>query len=289
MKYRLGILLFLICIVNCVHAQSDTVAMHSNDKKKSIDNFDFKKSLVIAGLVVQQTGSTLIEYDWWWKGTAQPFHFEKDGFWNNYSLGLDKFGHAFTSYAFTVAINESMKWADFSEKTRLYTGIALPAFWALSIEIGDAMSPYGFSLTDLAANFSGIAYGTLQEKYPSLKNVMFKYSYYPAERNFRLSERYDYHIYWLTFNMHNILPSGIGKYWPELINLAAGYGIEGWNSAPPLRREFMVGIDLNLQALKTKNKTLTAIRNSLDIFHIPMPGIKYTEDKGTSKHWLLFY
>lgn len=282
------LLVSLLCL-----AQTDSVSLQTESKFKSSLLYKSinKKNLVIAGLIVQQAGSSVIEYNWWWNGTPNKFHFEWDGFWKNYSYGIDKFGHAFTSYAFTVAINEAMKWAEFSDKQRFYTSIALPAFWAISIEIGDAFSPHGFSVTDLAANFSGIAYATLQEKYPSLKNVMFKFSYYPNNGDFRLSHNYDYHIYWLSFNMHNLLPKPIGKHWPELINLAAGYGIEGWNNynIPYFRREFMIGIDLNLHAIKTKNKSVTAIRNILNVVHIPLPGFKHSTGGTDEFKWLLLY
>lgn len=290
-RYLLLLLTIFISFVSI--AQNDSSSFQSSSKFKSSTLYKAinKKSLVVAGLVIQQAGSSVIEYNWWWTGTPNKFHFENDGFWNNYSNGIDKFGHAFTSYAFTVALNEAMKWADFSDKTRFYTSIALPAFWALSIEIGDAMSPYGFSVTDLAANFSGIAYATLQEKYPSLKNVMYKFSYYPNKGDFRLSHNYDYHIYWLSFNVHNMLPKSVNKYWPELINIAAGYGIEGWNNynIPTFRREFMVGIDLNLNAIKTKNKTATAIRNMLNVIHIPSPGFKHSTGGTDEFKWLLLY
>lgn len=285
----------LLLLVISLSIDAQVSAYHQSEfsfEKKETTNSKLltKKNLVIAGLIVQQAGSTVIEYNWWWNGTPNKFHFEWDGFWKNYSYGIDKFGHAYTSYAYTVAINEAMKWAEFEPKTRLYTSIALPAIWAISIEVGDAMAPYGFSVTDLAANFSGIAYATLQEQYPSLKNVMFKFSYYPIRGDFHLSRNYDYHIYWLSFNMHNLLPQAMGKYWPELINLAAGYGIEGWNTPlPKFRRELMVGIDINLNALKTKDKSLTAIRNILNLVHIPMPGYKFSSGGKNEFKGLLLY
>lgn len=240
--------------------------------------FFTKKNLVIAGLIVQQASSSLVEYKWWWGDSSNAFHFLNDGFWHNYSYGMDKIGHAYISYLCFNAINEAMLWASFTNKQRLITSVALPAFWAISIEIGDAFAPYGFSWGDLAANFSGITYGYLQQKYPSLKNVMFKMSYYPATRNFNFSANYDAHIYWLSFNMHNILPGVVGRKWPELINLAAGYSIHGYNGGAGLNRELMVGIDINLAAIPAKNSGARAIRNLVNLIHLPSPGIIYSDD-----------
>jgi hypothetical protein len=87
---------------------------------------------------------------------------------------MDKIGHAYVSHLCYHAIYEAMTWAEFTPRQILQTSIALPAFWALSIEIGDAFSPYGFSVPDLAANFAGIGYGVLQHKVPFFKNIAFK-------------------------------------------------------------------------------------------------------------------
>ena len=269
MKQLIVIFILLLKLV-VVSAQTDSKYAAY---KKSLT----KKNLVIAGLVVQQSSSSLVEYKWWWQDSSNAFHFEHDGVFNNYSFGMDKIGHAFVSHLCYHAIHEAMTWAEFTPKQTLYTSIALPAFWALSIEIGDAFSPYGFSVPDLAANFAGIGYGVLQHQLPFFKNIAFKLSYYPRIPVYRLSSNYDDHIYWLSFNMHNLLPGIVGHKWPEVINLAAGYSIEDYNKGP-IKREFVFGIDINLAAIKTKSKGLTAIKNVVNLIHLPSPGVKVTRE-----------
>lgn len=288
-RYLLLLLTILISFVSI--AQNDSVSLRTCSKFKSLtlDKAINKKSLVVAGLVIQQIGSSVIEYNWWWKDSNNKFHFEHDGFLNNYSYGMDKFGHAYTSYMYFVTLNEVMKWANFSDKTRLYTSVILPAVWAISIEIGDAMAPYGFSAPDLIANFSGIGYGLLQDRVPFFQNISYKFSYYPRQGKFDVSSHYDDHIYWLSFDMHNLLPEPIGRKWPQLINLAVGYSIKGYNIQPQYQRELMIGIDLNLRAIKTKNSTLTALRNIVNLIHIPSPGIKNTLGGQTEFKGLLMY
>lgn len=254
---------------------STVVFAQADSSRKSLFT---KKNLVIAGLVVQQASSSLVEYKWWWNDSSNAFHFLNDGFWHNYSYGIDKIGHAYISYLCFNAINEAMLWAEFTPRQRLLTSTVLPAFWAISIEIGDAFSPYGFSWGDLTANFSGITYAYLQQRYPSLKNVMFKLSYYPTTGNFNFSSNYDAHIYWLSFNMHNLLPGVVGRKWPEMINLAAGYSINGYNSGGLLHRELMVGIDINLAAIQVRSSGAKAIRNLVNLIHLPSPGIIYSDN-----------
>jgi hypothetical protein len=38
-----------------------------------------------------------------------------------------------------------MKWAEFTPKARRITSVVLPMAWAISIEIGDGFSSYGYS------------------------------------------------------------------------------------------------------------------------------------------------
>ena len=123
-----------------------------------------KKNVVIAAIAYQQVTGVLVEYAWWWIDSLQTFHIKGDAFWNNYSLGMDKFGHFYISYLTFTAVNEAMRWAGFTPKQRLLTATILPAFWALSIEIGDGLSPYGFSIPDLTTNLAGVGYGLLQER-----------------------------------------------------------------------------------------------------------------------------
>jgi hypothetical protein len=77
--------------------------------------------------------------------------------------------------------------------------------------------------------------------------------------------------------MHKLLPGVVGRKWPEVINLAAGYSIEGYHT-PNMRREFVFGIDINLDAIKTKSKGVTAFKNVLNLIHLPSPGVKVTRE-----------
>jgi hypothetical protein len=180
-----------------------------------------------------------------------------------------------------------MRWGEFSDKARIWTSMALPAAWAVSIEIGDGFSSYGFSFYDLTANFMGIGYGILQERLPYMRNFNFKFSYYPSPyylnndfKGWGLSNDYDGHIYWLSFNVHGLLGEKAKRFWPACLNLACGYGVNGFESynADKIQREFFIGLDYNLGAIQTKNTAVNAVRNILDKFHYPAPGIKINAD-----------
>lgn len=289
-------LVYMLCYIStCCFAQQTTDTTNATKKIT-------RKHIVAAGIAVQQIASTYIEYKWWWEGNAHKFNTLNDGGFNNESNGLDKLGHAYASYVFFNAINESMKWADFSQKQRMIWSCTLPALWAISIELGDGFSTYGFSSPDLVANFSGIAYGYLQQQLPYLQHINFKFFYYPsnfyAKNNFKqwsLSEDYDGHSYWLSFDVHKMLPKQHQHKWPKWVNLAAGYSTYNFRQAArvltggPQQKEFLIGLEFNIGAIKTKSSTITTVKNMLNFIHIPAPGLKTTNKHNTSYHILLLH
>jgi hypothetical protein len=273
MKNLLTILLLISSIIS--RAQL-------NDPSKKNNHLTTKQKVVIGGLVAQQAASFYVQYQWWWKGDYHSFNFEPDGFVNNYTLGVDKLGHFYTSYMYFHSLNEIMKWAEFSQKARMITSTALPLAWAISIEIGDGFSSYGYSWDDLIANTLGIGYGLLQEEVPFMQNFKVKFSYYPSKyfvdnhyQGWSLTSDYRSHFYWLAFDVHNLLPKSAKRYWPPFLNIAVGYGID--KNTPrnslPTNREFGLSLDWNLTSIKTKNKSVALVRNIADYLHYPAPGV----------------
>ncbi|TAE84790.1 MAG: DUF2279 domain-containing protein [Bacteroidetes bacterium] len=254
-----------------------------------------KKTIVTTGIVLQQMGSLYIEYKWWWEGNSHPFIWLNDSGFNNYSYGMDKLGHAYTSYLYFNVINESMKWAGYNEKQRLLWSIILPTSWALSIELGDAFSTWGFSVPDLLFNLGGIGYGVLQQRVPYMKNINFKYSYFPSRKykemnpnNWALTEDYDGHAYWLSFDLHHMLPGKLGKKWPAWLNIATGYSVDNYRykAGTKMQREFLLSFDINLNGIRSKSAALNATKSILNLIHLPLPGIKHSTD-GNTQHKLI--
>jgi hypothetical protein len=252
-----------------------------------------KKAIIVSALAAQQVLSFYVEYKWWWEGDYHPFAIFSDGWFDNYSLGIDKAGHFYTSYLYFTALNEIFKWGGFSDRTRMVTSVALPFFYALSIELGDGFSSYNFSPQDLLMNSMGIGYGLLQDKLPVLRNFNFKMSYFPSQRQFdnhfkkwALTSDYDGHIYWLTVNTGVLFKSQQHNRASDFINIGFGYGINNFASGHPLEREFMLGIDYNLAAIHTNNAGARMLLNIFDKVHIPAPGLKRSAGH-TTPEWLI--
>ncbi len=249
-----------------------------------------KKRAVAAGIALQQLGSLYVEYKWWWEGGFHPFIWLNDGGFNNYSYGMDKLGHAYTSYLYFNVLNETMKWAGYDEKQRLIWSTILPVSWALSIELGDGFTTWGFSVPDMLFNLGGIGYGVLQQKVPYLKNINFKYSYFPSKKykevngnHWVLTEDYNGHAYWLSFDLHNMLPGKLGSNWPAWLNIATGYSVDNfrYKEGISIQREFLLSFDINLNGIKSKSSTINATKAIVNFLHLPGPGMKFSTDGKT--------
>lgn len=295
MRYRI---ITIALVVQLLGAQSNSLLQH--DSLSAVQN---KQTVLKYGMIVYSAASFYTEYKWWWEGNYHRFKFENDGFWNNYSNGIDKVGHFYTSYLYFNLTYSIMRWGDYDESTALWIAFFFPTFNALSIEIGDGFSTYAFSNSDLTANMLGIGYAYLQKKIPFLQNFSFKWSYYPSgiipnDGNFRITDDYDGHIYWLSINVYNLLPTGLQNYYPRWLNVAVGYGgknISGrpsWVGTPisspgNAQRSWSVSFDYNLMELPLEGGLWEPFKTLVDQFKFPAPGIRKIGDRSAEYKLLL--
>jgi hypothetical protein len=248
-----------------------------------------RKTIATALSVGFLGGSLVGSYFDWWNNDAKPFHFVREGFWNDYASGVDKFGHAYTSYCYFHIFRNIMLWGGFSDEAAFWWPLGGSAFFAISVEVGDGLSSIGFSFEDLTANTLGLTYAVLQSKFPFLNNIQMKWSYVPPDGYRwppRFTDHYDGHTYWFTFNMHNLLPDPVGSSWPEWLNFAVGYKVDDNQS----RHALVVGFDFNLGAFTTSQPDLVLARNTLDLFHLPvLPAVKMTEEKHPRWYGVFLY
>ena len=254
-----------------------------------------KKKVMTYGMIAYTAASFYVEYNWWWKGNYHEFVFENDGFWNNYSLGVDKFGHFYASYLYFHFTYDILRWANFTEETSLWLAIAFPAFNALSVEIGDGYSTFAFSALDLTTNMLGIGYSVLQKEVPFFENFNFKWSYYPSgtipfDGKFRITDDYDGHIYWLSFNIHGLLPERLREYYPRWLTFAVGYGGKNISARPALigtpipfngipARKWAFSIDYNLLELPLEGGLWNPLKSLLNNFKLPAPGVRQIQNQ----------
>jgi hypothetical protein len=74
--------------------------------------------------------------------------------------------------------------------------------------------------------------------------------------------------------MKEILPKSISKYWPSFLMLSAGMGVKDLDGSGGGTREIFIGLDLDWQAIPIPGKFGQFVKNTLNYFHFPLPGIK---------------
>ena len=262
--------------------------------------FLHRKDVAAYGTVAWSAGAVFMEFQWWWRDDylykQHPFRLKSDGYFNNYSYGVDKLGHLYASYLIFGLTYDVMKWADVDDNTALWAAVAVPASHAIAIELGDGFSKYAFNVSDLYFNSAGILYGALQVKYPFLKNFNYKWSYYPSgsggkgDPDWGPASDYSGHIYWIAMDMHNILPEPVGQYWPKYLNLAVGLGAKNvsFDDTGTKKHKFAVSLDWNTNAILPDGDTWNVFKNLINKIHFPAPGVKfYSGEKATAKGLLL--
>jgi len=266
------ILLLIAVLTSCSIAQDSLHAVPA----EHAESFSGRKILA-TGLVGGFLAGSLVDaYYAWWKGASNPFTFRAEGWFNGSSLGIDKAGHIYTSYFYFHAVRDVMIWGGYDPSTASWWGAGLSGFFAVSIEIGDGLSEYAFDYQDLLCNFAGLGYAVLQTKSPFFRNFNLKWGYVPRD-GYRFpphfTDHYDAHTYWITANVHELLPPSLKAYWPEFLQVGVGYGVDDRIT----KREMVVGLDLNLEVFSVHNEEISLAQKIVNMFHVPAPAVKFTE------------
>lgn len=229
----------------------------------------------------------------WYNDFEQTsFHFFND---NGEWMQMDKIGHANSAYFLSRMGYESYKWAGVKESTSILLGGLAGFAYQANIEILDAYSAgWGFSAGDIIGNTAGCVLFMSQQFAWHEQRFLLKYSYHPTKYiqyrpgllgdNLLQNAMKDYNgiTFWLSGNIHSFLPEK--SRFPKWINVAFGYGAEGMTgasvnnpTAPQFDRyrQFFFSLDVDLQRIPTKSKTLKTIFTIFNFVKIPFPAIEY--------------
>jgi len=210
----------------------------------------------------------------WWVNDYRPFSFTNAP-WFEDKLGIDKIGHLYTSYFMFHALHKTLLWGGHSKNDAFWWAAGIAVFHGFVVEVGDGFSPFGFDCRDLAFNYSGLAYGILQEEVPFLKNFEIKWSlYYPLNKHsFKINSLYDYHIYWMSFRVNELIPRSWEPYWPDFLQIAFGLGADD----NVTRRTYILSFDYNLELFPIHGRDASLLKKILNMFHLPAPGVKFSK------------
>jgi hypothetical protein len=272
-----GILLALLILAHTSRGQ-DSLAPPPVKGYTRADGWTGRKiaSTAVVGAVFVSTW--VDAYYTWWKQTEKPFSFFSERWFSEAHGGIDKPGHFFGTYSIFRVVNDVLLWGGYDRSTAFWWATGLSLFNGFQIEVGDGFSQYGFDYQDLVFDFAGVGYGMLQSEIPLLENFDFKFSYWSKtgiNTPIAFTKDYDAMTIWLSFGMHNLLPEGVARYWPEWLNLAVGYSVDDRES----KKEVAIGIDLNFEGFSTHSENVYVAERLFDLWHAPLPAVKFTERK----------
>lgn len=284
--------------------------LDSSAPKDSVQVSRKKLYTVVAVESIYYGGSMLVLQNAWYKDRPTvPLHFFND---NRGYLQVDKFGHAFGSYAESYIGYHWLKKIGLSKTNALLLGGTMGFILQTPIEIMDGIHEgWGFSWGDITANAAGSALVIGQELLFKEQIIKYKFSY--AESSYssrdndylgktsldRLLKDYNGHTYWLSMPVNKL---AFSNRIPDWLNIAVGYGANGmfgefeniteYNGfpiAPTERyRQYLLSLDIDWTRIKTRSKFLKILFTGMTFVKLPFPAIEFTS-KGTTKGYLLYY
>lgn len=332
-NFRLFIITFLlICAGN-------TFLVAQNDSLITIPNQDSAIVQPLAGHATKHGISALKRKRHWWVGSVNValysgslillneawYKNEPRGKFHTYDdskewLQMDKAGHAWTAYTTGKLSSEVWQWAGMNHKSAVWLGGLSGTAYLTVIEFLDAYSEkWGFSWSDMAANFSGSMLYVAQELAWKEQRIQLKFSFHAnkysdpmldtrADELFgkglyeRTLKDYNAQTYWLSTNIHSFFKESS---FPKWLNIAVGYGADGmwggynnkWEDAGgniitrydiPRKRQFFVSPDIDLTKIKTKSKFLRTCLFMLNAIKVPAPALML-DSKGKMKFYPLYF
>ncbi len=263
-------------------------------------------------------------YDIWYKDHASSrFHTFND--WPEWNQ-MDKGGHFYSAYMYSKHIFAGLRWAGLKRPAARYTTLGVANLLQGTIEVFDGFSEeWGFSWTDMGANFAGSMVFTLQDIAWQEQRMLIKVSNdlrphpdVPVQRGEYTSnlgyvsqlrfgdypfERYikDYNAltYWLSVNPASFFPK---SRLPDWLNLAVGYGSEnvygaysntwrdesgrGFNYPEERYRQWYLSPDIYFSRIPTRKRWVRLVLGILDFVKIPAPALEYSRGQFTA-HWIM--
>jgi hypothetical protein len=262
--------------------------------KADIDWYRFAGAT--GGLAAAVTALHIYQANAWWNNQRTDFHVFDDP---DYKDNIDKFGHAFGGYYSAHFFDEAFTWSGFNPLQSAALGATCAALWELYIEVEDGFArDWGFSHGDAIADLTGAAFYFARKNVPYLDNVKYKWMYWPSKQLLEsrpdiegqtqtFIEDYAGQSYWISLNVHGILPDVAKPYWPDWLNVAVG--VADYSLDAPLdpvrgfedrKKAWLISLDYDLGKLipESDYRILNFIRRGLDYWHFPAPAMRITPD-----------
>jgi len=274
--------------------------------------------LVTGAHVVGYGGTLIILSNTWYKDYAKTsFHtFNDSKEW----LQMDKVGHGWTAYNAASVSAGMWKWAGLPSKKAAWLGAATSTAFLIGIEFLDAHSAkWGWSWSDIAANFLGSGIFLGQELLWNEQRIQYKFSFHKKDYSDpvleqrandlfgdvwyeRMLKDYNAQTYWFSANLKSFFRQ---SNLPPWLNISFGYGADGmfggfenkWTDEAgnvidrtdiPRKRQFYLAPDIDFTKIKTNQKWLRTIFSLLNAFKCPAPALMI-DSHGKFKAYVIYF
>ncbi len=173
-----------------------------------------------------------------WKEQTH-FRFIEDG---DYAIYTDKVGHMYGAYLTSNVLRDGLIASGVSLNTSKWLGGVMGLSYSTYIEIMDGFGyNWGFSPSDFYMDVAGSTFYMLQNYVPFFQNFTPKFMYIPPKwHGYRdrhpsdmFIDNYSSHTFFLSANIHNMLPQSMKSYWPKWLEISVGYAVRNLCSGDP--------------------------------------------------------
>lgn len=238
-----------------------------------------------------------------WNWGSSSFRFNSEGWFGKKtaSLGMDKLGHAWSSYVLTEFFTDGIELSGTDRRHAPISGAILAMALMTGIEVFDGFSKdHGFSHEDLIVDAAGALFSVARRSIPGLREkVDFRLLYTPDKRSFRAFRCFprpfcdddsgtnrspitDYSNQRYLFAVKLAGFEGLKSTPLRFVELHAGYYARGFTleeelDGDPLRRRLFVGAGLNVSQLLFPSRPRSAVarglRSALEWVQIPYTAV----------------
>lgn len=263
------------------------------------------RTVAIVGGVGTAGAYVVLDQAWYAQYDRTSFHwFDDSGEW----YLMDKTGHTFNSYMLGEWGHAVLSHCGASPRTSRWVGGSIGLALLTGVEVLDGTSSgWGFSNWDMVANVTGAGLFIGQDLGWGEQRMRFKLSShltdYAAQRPDllgtsvpeRVLKDYNGLTLWLSGNVQSLTRS---KGVPPWLNVAVGYGAEGFINARPEDnldanglmpyRQFYLAPDLDLRKIPCKSKLGRTLLFLLNSIKVPAPTLEIRSTGKVVGHWLYF-
>ena len=238
----------------------------ANTQQKQTDNHDVIYWTNAAGAaLISLWGAKKWDYG------ERSFHVENEAWFgkNTYTGGADKLGHVYSSYVLSHVLTWWYSYHGFpADKAAIYG--SLSSFGLMTyMEVGDALSDFGFSYEDAIMNGLGSSLGYWLYTHPDLANKLdFRVEYKTNLHEADVFTDYDKLKYLFAIKLSGF--SQTRQLGLKYFDLHIGYYTRGYETRHTRKeRNLYLGIGINLNELTKRNKVTRPVSGVFNYIQIP--------------------